>query len=379
VRTLIARCLVKDPRQRLRDIGEARVQLEELLAGDSDESAAPGPPSPPSAATRPAWTHAVPWAAAAAASAIALAAVLIRPPADAPADRPLVNLDVNLGEDVSLGMTNSSSNVIISPDGTRVAWMDNAGGSSRLFTRRLDQVGSTQLAGTEGASAPRFSPDGLWIAFYARDAFSSVSVDGGAVVPLGRVGAPAGITWQDPDSVLVSEAFARGLVRLPVNGGAAEQVVALPPGTSAIAHPFVLPNDRGILLVADAGKGIEEMSIEVVAPANGQRTVVARGGASARYLETGAGTGHLIYSSRATLFATPFDLRTLQALGPAVPMVSDLAYSGTGTGQFDVSRTGTLVYSRARARAKTTVQWLDPAGKTQPVVSSAAPYQLLPG
>ena len=78
-----------------------------------------------------------------------------------PVERPLVRLDVDLGPDVSLG-PNRGTDTILSPDGTQLVYVSQG----RLFTRRLDQPNATELAGTQGAVEPFFSPDGQWVAFF---------------------------------------------------------------------------------------------------------------------------------------------------------------------------------------------------------------------
>src|SRR5207302_10772000 len=94
-------------------------------------------------------------------------------------ERPLVRLDVDLGPEVSLG-SQYGSDVIISPDGARLVFVSK----SRLFTRRLNQPKATELAGTEGATAPFFSPDGQWVAFYAGGKLKKISAEGGAAIAL---------------------------------------------------------------------------------------------------------------------------------------------------------------------------------------------------
>ena len=96
---------------------------------------------------------------------------------------------------------------------------------------------------------------------------------------------------------------------------------------------------------------VDKTTIEVVTLADRQRKTVVRGGASPRYLATANGTGHLVYVNKATLFAIPFDLDTLTTRGTAVPVLDDVAHETLGgAGQFDVSRTGTLVYRKAHRR-----------------------------
>ena len=96
------------------------------------------------------------------------------------------------------------------------------------------------------------------------------------------------------------------------------------------------------------------------------RRAVARGGHSPRYLPAPGGSGYLVYTNRAALFAIPFDLETLETRGTAVRILDDVAYNSLNKGgQFDISRTGTLVYRRTSGEAQMTVQWVDPTGEAE--------------
>jgi hypothetical protein len=110
----------------------------------------------------------------------------------------------------------------------------------------------------------------------------------------------------------------------------------------------------------------------------GRKTLVL-GGTIGRYLATSKGTGHLVYISRGTLFAVPFDLDTLSLRGNATPLVEQVGYStNVGSAQLDFSRSGTLVYRKGGAGSEfVTVQWLDSTGKMQPLLAKPGFYQRL--
>jgi hypothetical protein len=124
----------------------------------------------------------------------------------------------------------------------------------------------------------------------------------------------------------------------------------------------------------------DKASIDVFTFADRRRKTVARGGVSARYLPTSNRAGHLVYANKGTLYAIPFDLERLETRGTAVPVLDDVAYA-TGAGaslaaQFAFSPSGTLVYRKGigAASAMTTVQWLDSAGKKQPLLDKPGVY-----
>src|SRR5262249_23170626 len=151
-RRLLRWCLEKDPKQRLQSIGDAKRVLEEVPERVV-ETASP---------SRWSWLA---WRNVAAALALALAVVVWAPwRATQPGQHSLVRLDVDLGPEISLPPPSfGTSSVVLSPDGTRLVYVASlAGGRPKLYTRRLDQPKATELQGTERASSPFFSPDGLW-------------------------------------------------------------------------------------------------------------------------------------------------------------------------------------------------------------------------
>jgi len=161
VHRLLRRCLEKEPRRRLRDIGEARIALEDLetATGDGRDDGAGQPP----ASKRPWW--AMPWviAAATAAAAVVLGWLAFQSePSRAP-----IRLAVDLPPDHRLTMTFSSS-LALSPDGSHLAFVASRDGSRpQLFLRELGRFGAVSIPGTQGADGPFFSPNGQWIAFFA--------------------------------------------------------------------------------------------------------------------------------------------------------------------------------------------------------------------
>jgi serine/threonine-protein kinase len=362
VQRLLRSCLEKDPRRRLQAIGDWRLLLEDQ-----------GPPAK-ARATK------LPWIAAgilAVTTAVSLWALWR---AEKRADRPLVRLDVDLGADVSLpAPSKNGSSVAISPDGTRLVYA--SGTPTRLFTRRLDQPKATELTGTQGATDPFFSPDGQWVGFWAGSKLNKISVEGGAVVPLGAIGAFAGASWGEDGSIIVSD-VPKGLLRIPAGGGPAETVAGLGSGEVVLAVPQILPGGKAILFLVPNGNGedVDKYTTEVLTLADRHRKIVARGGALPRYVAAPGSPGHLIYVNRATLFAIPFDLDKLETRGTAVPVLDDVAYNAAvGTGQFDFSvgpsGHGTLVYRRGSgASSMTTLQWVYPTGKREPLGAKPGAY-----
>ena len=365
-------CLRKDPKQRAGDIRDVRLALEGAF-----ETAAPQTTAVRAvAAPRSVVTRALP--AVSAVLVVALGIALWAPwRSEKPVDRPLVRLDVDLGADAAFPSFNNGTSLAISPDGMRLVFVSG----SRLFTRRLDQPTATELAGTEGAAQPFFSPDGQWVGFGARGKVHKITVDGGPVVPVGDYGGVfAGASWAEDGFIFVGDGGGgKGLLQLPDTGGTAK-ILAPADGAELQVEPQVLPGGKALVFASgNASSGVDSYTIEVLTLADGRRKVVIRGGQSPRYLASPDGIGHLVYVNKATLFAIPFDLATLETRGTAVPVLDDVAYGfQMNAGLFAVSRAGTLIYRRARsaAAAMTTMQWISASdGGT----SKKAPLRATPG
>jgi serine/threonine-protein kinase len=246
-----------------------------------------------------------------------------------------------------------------------------------LYTRRLDQAQTVELAGTERAFAPFFSPDGQWVGFYADSKLKKISVNGGAAITLCAAEDYAhGAAWGDDGNIIASLEGAGPLSRIPAAGGAPVRITELDRARVEITHrsPQVLPGGKAVIFTAHTvpNIGFDDASIEAVSLPDRRRKTLQRGATFGRYLSS----GHLVYVNRATLFAVGFDPDRLELRGEPVPLLQRVAYSTrSGTAQLDCSRTGTLMYRTGAADGGlVTVQWLDAAGKTQLAIAKPGGY-----
>jgi Tol biopolymer transport system component len=351
VRPLLERCLEKDPKKRLRDIGDMELLLTEAAA--------------PAGETAPSGTRFgnAGWIVAAVLAMVAGTASWIGSHATRPAPlKPLVRLDVDLGAELMAPAT-GGPNAILSPDGARLAYFSQG----KLFARRLDQPKAVELAGTLGATAPFFSPDGLWVAFFNSGKLMKISAEGGAPITL-LDGVSGSGSWAEDGSIIVTH---NGLSRVPSAGGPAVQVIPLVSGESK-RWPQVLPGSKAALFtVHRRTSGDGEDRVDVAILADKSRKTLIPGATFGRYLPASNGTGHLVYLNKGTLFAVPFDPGKLEIQGSPAPVLDDVA-------SFDFSRDGTLAYRSGVASGAdlVTLEWLDAEGKTQPILSKPGRYQV---
>jgi Tol biopolymer transport system component len=354
---LLRSCLEKEPKRRLHDVGDAWRLLENV-------------PQVPTAPNR------LPWFLAAAGLALAaiVAAWAWRHSAQS-ADtsrQTIVRLDIDLGPGVPGA---SGSNVVFSPDGLSLAFATlGPDGKSHLFTRRLDQPKAIELAGTDGAYLPFFSPDGHWIGFFAPGKLKKISVDGGEATALCDAPTGRGASWGEDGNIVLTPDVQTRLLRIPAAGGGVPlPLTEFSHGEISHRWPQVLPGGKAVLftaLTAANFAAFDEASIEVVSLADGHRTKLHQGGSYGRYLAS----GHLLYVRNGTAFAVPFDLDRLEVHGNPVPVVELVTYGAAGGGaQIDVSTNGALVY-QSGPEDRQTIQWLDATGRTEPLLNKAGVY-----
>jgi len=347
LRRLLERCLVKDPRRRLRDIGDALHELE--------ASGAPRELAPPSGSLRS-------WQAVAGVCAVALAAtwawVAWRP---APAGTAPDRFALAFPQQAPLRLGGAeSSDVAISPDGSSITYPTIRG----LAVRTRDQlaVSVIDLPG-EDPTKPFFSPDGHWIGYSSSSSLRKVRTTGGTstiVTPTSN--APVG-AW-GPDGIIFTDA--QGLYHVPAEGGTTAPIpIALDP-TEQATFPTILPGGRTALvtIVPTRSNTPETIAtatntrIDAVDLASGARRTIVRGGGRALYLRS----GHLAFGTGQTLRALAFDATTLETHGAPVEVSAD-----PGSAFAAIAQDGTLIYVAGRKQPLSTVVWVDRNGREEAV------------
>jgi serine/threonine protein kinase len=297
VRRLIARCLDRDVKRRLRDIGEARIVLDDPAtltsanARDADALRLP----------RPLWRRAIPGllSAIAAGALAGTAAWYFKPSTPLEVTR----FHYLLPEGQSL--TGLASRMVdISPDGARLVYVADG----RLYLRVMSEQDATAIQGTEAYQAvtsPVFSPDGRSIAFHASSdqTLKRIAATGGAAVTICPAAIPFGMSW-GADGIVFSEG-SKGIMHVSPNGGTPKVLVSLKDGEVSVS-PQMLPGGQYLLFTVATGTAPNRWdSAHIVAQsiATGERTIIIQGGADARYLPT----GHLVYAVGGSVVAVAFD------------------------------------------------------------------------
>jgi serine/threonine-protein kinase len=326
---LLRRCLEKDPKRRLRDIGDYRLLLDEA-------------PLPAIASPRSSLPWKISTAALAVVSIVALAYLLRAPHRPAPA---MLRLSVDLGEDAAVSPRRGTS-MALSPDGTQLVFITGQPlAQSRLAIRRLDQAKAVPLPGTEGAEAPFFSPDGKSIGFFADEKLKKVDASGGTPVTLCDAPSPREGSWGDDDHIVFASTSVEGLSSVPATGGTPRLVTELDKSRGDWSHryPQVLPGANAVLFTNSVnGVGIGRIDVQPLK--GGKPKTLVASGSYGRYLPG----GYLVYYDRGVLFAVPMDLGRLAVSGSPVPVLEDVAFNpGTGAAEFTFSQTGLFAYTAA--------------------------------
>ena len=369
IRRLLRRCLEKEPRKRLSAISDARLEL-----GENEPDVAVTDTALPAARR-----IGLPLAAGLAILlSLATAGVMRYLPASSPAASGPVaptRLSIPLPDGDELIDMNLLP-VAISVDGTHVAYVATRDGVRRLFLRSLASAEPVMLAGTEGAHSPFFSPDGLWIGFFAQGKVKKAAVGSSAVVVVAEDAPHArGGTWSADGTIYYAPSPSSALWKVAAaGGGASTAVTRLDPARGEVSHrwPQVLPD--GVLLFSSwTGPGPDERMIVARTLATGEQHVLLSTGDTPRYLSA----GYLAYGRLDTLLAVPWQ-PSQTALGEIAPisLPEFPRIENEGAVDYGVSETGTLAYvAGGIARYAQRVVWVDRTGRIEQLPMPERDYE----
>jgi len=333
IRRLLHRCLIKDPKQRLRDIGDVRIEIDaidEALPG-RDATAASSASVKPRATSWPlvalvvlvsALAAAAWWNMRRSAPSLAVTRFTVVQPEAPP-------------------FAGTGHMLAMSPDGSQIAYRS----TQQLFLRAMSELEARVARGAEGTNELAFSPDGRLITFSGVDrTLKRIAVAGGTAGTICSVDRAYGISW-GRDGILVGQGN-QGILRVsPELGSTPVTIVRVQPGELA-QSPQELPGGTHVLFTLATGTTRDRWDnaqIVVQSLKTGDRKTLINGGSDARYVPT----GHIVYAVSGILYAIAFDVERLEVKGDAVPVLEGVSRSAlalTGSANFTVSNNGSLAY-----------------------------------
>ena len=376
IRRLLARSLEKDPKRRLRDIGDALADLTPEahegrpgLAGAGGTRSTSAPATAGAVARR--WSV---WVAAAAifVAGVGVASLWMLPSfRSAPPVHPL-RVSVNPPPGGEFRLEGGSE---ISPDGRLIVYVAHTGDADRLWLRPLDSLTARELPGTEGATYPFWSPDSRSIGFFAAGMLKRIDVSGGRPIALCDVTGGRGGTWNANDVILFNGYNDGPILQVSGSGGEPVAVTNIDQSRTEDSHrwPQFLPDGRRFLFFVRATdpqvRGVYVGSLD--RPNEKTRML----GSQAAWYAPGqdARTGYLLWVRDDHLVAQPFDAATTQLIGDAVPIADGPFVAANGRELFSASTEGTLLYEKAPGR-NVQLTWYGRDGRVTGVVGPPNPF-----
>jgi Tol biopolymer transport system component len=378
VRVLLQRCLQKAPKQRLRDIGDARISLDEVLAGPPDPSFAGA-----TQFSAPLWRRTLPWALlSAAVVALVVLGWAYQRVANAPAPTAsAVRFQIPLTANLAPG----GGAFALSPDGHQLAFAaTGSDGVSRLWIRSLDSLDARPLLGSE---SPLFaglvwSPDSRYIAFDAGGKLKKIDVSGGVAETLCDLSAVAvGGSW-NRDGVIIFGQSPGVIMRVSANGGSLSPLTSLDSSRSEVQHdqPSFLPDGRHFIYLRSSSKagdsGVYIGSLDAKPDQQDPKRLLATDWGPAYVPSSDPGLGHLLFMRDGTLMAQPFDARRLEFSGESVAVAQHVETFVDG-GLFSASANGVLAYRTGGGGEASQLTWFDRDGKVLGTVGEPGTYLAL--
>jgi serine/threonine-protein kinase len=365
VRAVLARCLQKDPRQRVRDIGDVQLVLGGAFETEATARSAAAP---------------APHLSRRAIAAFAGVAVLLMAGTAAtvwtltrPASPPVVTLTASHPLDEFVGAP--GADIAVTSDGRRIVYLAGPPGRKLIYVRAFDRLEPTRLGQPGSITAVFLSPDDQWVGFVdgADRTLKRIPITGGAASTIvDDLGSPTPLApvWGQDDRILLAR---MGISSVAAAGGPIEPVLEPEPnGKEVYRSPSFLPGGRAILFSSlTPGASIGEQRIEVLDLETKARKVVVASGGYGQYMAS----GHLVFVTQDAVRAVRFDLDRLEVIGSPVPVIEGLTIKPLGVASFSVSPAGTLAYIRgSSASPKRSLVWVNREGREEPIAAPRRAY-----
>jgi serine/threonine-protein kinase len=366
IRRLLRRSLEKTLPRRLSCMRDAILELDDALLPELE----PAVRRPPSVAAFVA-------AIAAIGLVVAVVAQVMRRPEPVPQQVARFAVQLPPGDWPAIGL---QPVLALSPDGRTLVYAAQRGDRTALFRRDLAALEPSLIAGTEGGTAPFFSPDGRWLGFVADGELKRIALAGGVAETIAAAAGDVTATWMADDSVVFSTTATRVLHRVPASGGtpAALTTLNLARGDRIHLLPQALPGTRRSSAKA---RGNDALLFTIITGSDRQVAVLRRdtgetsiltAGTHGRYLPG----GRLMFSRDNQLWVAPFDADKLTLTGEPVPLLDGVEHTADQAAHLDVAADGSMAYLPAGDydAAVRRITWIDRNGQQSPVGLEARPF-----
>jgi Tol biopolymer transport system component len=385
IRTLLRRCLQKDPKNRIHDIADARIEMEEIDTALPEEV---------TAKTRFPLGWILPICAASVLIGVLFGFFLKGSRSKSLPHSPVRSVIKTepgyvlapQGERFIFNWPTRTA-FTISNDGRFIVYSavnNNADSDAKpqLFMRRLNEQKATPIPGTEGGIAPFLSPDNRWIGFWRDQKLWKVQIDGGVPQELCEALLSFGASWGENGQIVFTGSNRDGLHGISSNGGTPEVLTEPDSEKMEVSHrlPYHLPDGKDILFTIMKDAADFEPRISIFDSQSGKWRELLENASDARYIST----GHILFLRQGTLMAVPFDLKKLEIIGQPVAVIPDVLHilnatngsENTASGQISISDSGRLIYVSGGTNPdlKNMLVWIDHDGNLKPVCSQIKPF-----
>jgi serine/threonine protein kinase/Tol biopolymer transport system component len=367
IHSLLKRCLQKDQNLRLRDAGDARIEMQEILTAPPD----PEPVAAIQAGTSRSRINASVWIATCLLLAVLTGIVVWRfkpEPGNAPRREARFLLPVSPDLEKNNVRQLLDSPMVLSPDGDYFVFTGQQDGKSQLYLGSIGETGTKTVQGSDGALWPFFSPDSRWLAFFSHGKLRKVSISGGLPSVLCDAPSGRGGSWSEQGFIVFGpSARGTGIYEVSANGGAPKPITTLDVDKGETSHrlPEVLPGGDIVLYTA-YGATYQDVSIVALSLKTNERKVLIEGASFPHYVST----GHIVYVQPklpGVVMAVAFDPAGLRLSGTPVPILENVLTNRGDSAQWAISRSGMLLYEPGGLQeAANDLVWVDRKGNASP-------------
>lgn len=366
VRQLLRQCLRKDAQRRLQHIGDARIALED--SADPNNSALPTP-TPDRGSQRMFWRVST-LILMIAIFGLATRQLFQESAADVRTTQFHVYPPERGAFESGIGGADDWPFPTLSPDGLHLAFTArDASRRTMLWLRSFDTATPQALPGTEGAGAPFWSPDSRSVAFFAKGKLKRVDLAGGPVRELCDASVVSrGGAWSGDGDIVFAQSNYGPLSRVKSVGGKPVPATELADGQQVHRAPSFLPDGRHFLFYAEGRSDVRGLYVGTLDSKDSIRLP----------LMTDSGvvyspSGHLLFTRQGVLFYQSFDPRKLEADGEPKPVSEQIAYFAN-LRAFSVSDRGDLAFWSGAVSPNLQLTWLDRTGKVIETVGTPGNY-----